>query len=474
MLEEEQREQSSEKRKITNYHDMIFFYYDKAVKALTELWDSFVFSQSRFWGPLIGKLIIVIASLLHFTLKTDTRDQGLLKPIRVILGLAIAVLGFLILTTLILIGGSFAAVFGLRNLGEYSRKEELLAWVPLLLLFSTVPLYGSTFIIDKLSYIFCFTIMLIGFDFLYGQCGILSLGHAGFAFMGSFLTAFFYTGTFGFQLPFLPSVVLSSFLVAVSGILLGLPSLRVKDEYLLIMTLAFTLSINAFFKSKYMAEITGLASGGLALNQPNFLGYFVAEGSPHQNYYFILICTVVLIFIAHNLMRRSQLGRAFVAIRCDTEVSKILGVSLTKYKVLAFSLSAFYAAFAGGLASLMTKFVSIENYKVFDSVDYYIGLVIGGMNSILGATLGGAFLAFQIDISQYFGNLVPGGKHLIHIFYGLILILTIYLSPSGVAGALSNFVKRKFIRATRRGSHYMFTPPDFSSKEIGSSPIKRK
>lgn len=462
-------------KRIISWYDAIFYYFDEATKRIGSLWDDFVFYFSRLLGPVVGKAFLSITGVFAYTLRRDEKTDVLSRIAKISVGLLLAIPIFLIIMFFALIAGAVATITGLRNIGEYKLKEELIAWLPIILVFVCLPFFLKPYYIDKLSFICCYFVLLIGLDFLFGQCGIFTLGHAGFAFLGTYLTAFLYNGTFGWHFPFLIAIPLAGLMVAALGLLLGLPSLRVKDHYLLVITLAFSLTISQVFKSKYLSEYSGMISGGLSVDQPAILSFAENIDQSIRNYLVILLYTVILLIGAHNLIRRSKIGRAFRVIKCDNEVSMILGVSPLKYKLMAFSLSAFYAACAGGLMLLITKFISPSDaFTVFDSINYYVALILGGSGSLFGAALGAIFMAFEVDLNRYLGDLTPHGQYLAQIFYGVLLILTIYIAPTGLAGKISGILKLRFNKTPRRGTQYMFPPPDNIRSESRSSPIKER
>ena len=461
-------------KKFNSYYDAIFFLFDESLKRMLEVWDDVRFALARGAGPLAGKAVLYLASVLAFTIRDSQKSSLPVRCLKIIIGLAIAVPLFLVMVGLVLLGGTLAGIFGLRNLGEYSWKEELIAWAPAIILLLFLPMWASPYVLSKLSLILSLAVLIAGFDFLVGHCGILTLGHAGFAFLGSFFAAFLVNGTFGLQLPYLAAVPISCVVVAAIGFILGLPSLRVKDHYLLVITLSFSISIPLIFKSRYLSKYSGLSSGGLFVDQPKYFSFLDSVDPTIQNYFFILISATVLIFFAHNLIRRSRVGRAFQAIKCDHEVSMILGVSLLRYKIFAFALSAFYAAYAGCMSLLLKKYVSIDSYTMFDTIDYYVSLVLGGMGSVLGVILGATFLGFEVDLTRFLSELVPKGQFLARIFYGMLLILTIYVAPKGLSSVIVSFIKSKLFRAPRRGQHYLSPEPDYSLIDSRNSPIKDK
>lgn len=463
---------SSKNRVFHNFQDRIFFVLYELSKIVGQACDEIMFRSVVAVGPVFGRAILSLFWVFAFALRNEQGPAVLLRPFKFLVGLVFFIPLFIFGIASIFVGGAVATFIGLRNLAEYSLSEEITAWSPLILFFLSAPFWFSPYWLEKTNIIFCLALLLLGFDLLYGQCGILTLGHAAFAYTGSFLTAFLYLGTLGVHVPFILAVTISSISVAAIGALMGLVSLRVKDRYLLVISLSFALSVPMILKSPYLREISGMANGGLPIEAPVFLSFLENVDSKYRNYYFLLLCAATFTVIAHNLLRRSQFGRALRILKCDNEVSKILGISPLRYKVMAFSLSAFYAAFAGGIGLLITNFCSIDMYPVMDSMDYYVGIVIGGPCTILGALVGGAFVSFDPDFTYFLGSIVPKGQYLARGFYGGLLILSVYFMPRGLAHIVSTFFRVTLTRKPTRGSHYRFPPPDHRFSENRISPIR--
>jgi branched-chain amino acid transport system permease protein len=195
---------------------------------------------------------------------------------------------------------------------------------------------------------------------------------------------------------------------------------------------------------------------------------------PTWNYFFVVGIVLFLIIFAYNLMHHSPLGRAFRTIKCDVEVSTILGIPVVKYKLLAFAMSATYASIAGSLIMYLNRFISSDSYTVNDSIDYIVAAVVGGPESILGCAIGGLFLTFQKDLSAGMGNFVLRGNHLARMFYGIIMILVVFVAPRGIAGEFSRKLKSRFISKTQRGKYYYSPPPDYDFLEMKGSTIKEE
>lgn len=360
-----------------------------------------------------------------------------------------------------LVGGSIFGILGFRNLGEYKLKEQLAAWLIFISIVLAAPSFLSGYALYKISLAFAYTLGVIALDFLYGQCGILSLGQGTFLLLGGYITVWCNNGFFGAKVPALLSIGIAAFSMTIIGVFLGAPSLRIKDYYLTIVTLAFSLAIPPIMKSQYLANFSGVREGGISfasIKPPDLLSLMKPET---LNYFIVVIPALVLIFIAYNIIHHSQIGRAFKTIRCDNEVSMIMGIPVVRYKFLAFMMCAVYAGFCGGFLTLLTKFIHPESYGFNDSVNFLVASVIGGPGSILGSFVGGTFLAYEQDLTMAIANFLPRGKDLARVSYGLILILAVVFVPMGIAGQLVSLLKSKFLPMGRRGSHQVAPPPDY-------------
>jgi branched-chain amino acid transport system permease protein len=214
--------------------------------------------------------------------------------------------------------------------------------------------------------------------------------------------------------------------------------------------------------------------GGLSVDQmpvPHFLAFI----SPQTYSYFFVVGTVMfLIIFAYNLMHHSPIGRAFRTIKCDVEISTILGIPVVKYKLLAFALSALYASTAGSLIMYLNKFISTDSYTVNDSIDYIVAAVVGGPESILGCSIGGLFLTFEKDIAASMGHLVFRGNFLTRMFYGVLMILIVFVAARGIGGEFTRRLKSKFLSKPQRGKYYYSPPPDYDFLNMKGSTIKEE
>jgi branched-chain amino acid transport system permease protein len=269
-----------------------------------------------------------------------------------------------------------------------------------------------------LSLIGVFSLVAIGLNLLTGYSGQISLGHSAFFAVGAYGSALL-TSRLG--LPFWLAVPLAGALAALIGAVVALPALRLKNLYLAIATLgAGIVTQRLIFEWR---SVTG-GGGGLEVPAPQLGPWTLAAG--WQMYYLILLCVVGGAWSAANLVR-SRTGRAMVMLRESEVAAGCLGIRVAKYKVIAFGLSGFYVAIAGGLYAFLVHYINPESFSVNLSIMFLAMIVIGGLGTITGSVLGAIF---YVAIPEIFRGIkdAPG------LVFGLSLIVAMVLMPRGLAG----------------------------------------
>jgi branched-chain amino acid transport system permease protein len=228
-------------------------------------------------------------------------------------------------------------------------------------------------------------------------------------------------------------------MAAAIGLLVGIPSLRIKGTYLAIATLASQLIIEWIIN--HTPAISGGASASLEVARPKIFGNELS--SQGELYYFTLTFAVLAIIATMNLVR-SRVGRAFVAIRDQDIAAEIIGINIFKYKLLAFAISSFYAGVCG---VLYTYYFGIANYEAFQivvSIDYLAMIIIGGLGSILGTILGAIFVTalpvfIRLMVEAFGGYIwdtaalsaVAASMRL--VIFGALIIFFLVVEPEGLA-----------------------------------------
>lgn len=315
-------------------------------------------------------------------------------------------------------------------------------------------------------------IAIMGLNVLVGYSGQLSLGHGAFMALGAYISAIL---AHRYKVDFLLTIPIAGVVTGVIGFLFGIPALRLSPLYLALATFALAVVTPSLIKRP--AAFTGGVQG-IVLIQPDPPGFAAnlfanvtgtVMTSDQWIYYITLFCTVVLFWLAWNLVRYRP-GRAMRAIRDGEVAAAASGVNIAAYKTLAFGVSAFYAGIAGSLFALSTGFVSPDTFPVSLSIQLLVGAVVGGLASIPGPLAGAVFAYFlPIESNQWVPaqTWIPSGivatvqKAGPAVVYGAILILIMIFVPNGVVGLVRTgyaALRHRLRGAADRESGQM--PPD--------------
>jgi len=277
-----------------------------------------------------------------------------------------------------------------------------------------------------------FIILAVSLNLSTGYLGQLPLGHAGFMAVGAYTGAIFWRSAI---LPGYASVAVGLFLAgvvaAVFGIIIGIPALRLRGDYLAIITLGFGEIIRVLINN--IPGITGGAQGLLGI--PRYSSFIV-----------VYICVILACAVIHTLMK-SRHGRAILSIRENEIASESCGIQTTYYKVMAFAVSAFFAGVAGALFAGNLGILVPGEFDFMTSINILMIVVLGGMGSMAGSVIAAAILTSLPVLMQ-------GLAQYRMIIYALMLIIVMIFKPSGLLGtydfSLSRLLER-FIRWARAG-----------------------
>ena len=270
-----------------------------------------------------------------------------------------------------------------------------------------------------------YIILAVSLNVATGYLGQLPLGHAGFMAVGAYASAIFMTrlGLRG-QGAFAVAAVLGGLAAALAGFLIGIPALRLKGDYLAIITLGFGEIIRVILTNLDDVlgfSFTGGAGGLLGIPKTtNFLNTFLWVG--------------ITCFLIHTLMK-SRHGRAIYAIRENEIAAEASGIPVTAYKTFAFVVSAFFAGVAGALYSGYLGILKPDNFKFMTSIEILVMVVLGGMGSMLGSVVSAAVLTALPEALRVFSDWRM-------IAYALLLILVMIFKPSGLMGQYDFSMKR--------------------------------
>ncbi len=303
-------------------------------------------------------------------------------------------------------------------------------------------------------------IVLLGLSFLTGASGQISIGNGAFMGVGAFATAIW--ANHHATTPIVVTLLISVAVGALFGLLLGLPATRLRGPYLAGMTLAFAVAFPAILSSfnSWTGGDSGLQLPNSVTAPPWLVGLFHA-GTPTLTTDtlwltdVVMVATGVAFFFMANLFA-SRTGRAMRLVRDNDVAAELVGVALPRTRVIAFVISAAYAALGGALWTLLNNSVSPATYGFALSITILAVIVIGGIGTISGAIIGGVVYAYSTNVIAWFvarTGLNPQGNlasQLNGIIFGALLIVTMMFSPLGIAGTIRHLRQRRALARERR------------------------
>ena len=341
------------------------------------------------------------------------------------------------------------------------------------LLLLGLPSVVTSFESSEWTLVLIFTIAIMGLNILVGYSGQISLGHGAFMALGAYTTAILVSR---YHLNYLLTIPIAGLVTGLVGFLLGIPALRLSALYLALATFALAVVTPSLIKRP--DKLTGGVQGILLVppDPPQFAkdAFATLTNGPQMSseqwlYYVSLVTGALLFWVAWNMLRHRP-GRAMRAIRDGEVAAAASGINVAGYKTLAFGMSAFYAGVAGSLYGLSTGYVSPDTFPVSLSFQLLVGTVIGGLASILGPLIGGAFVYWLPIVSsqtmaaqdwippQISSVFVKAGPA---VTYGALLILIMIFAPFGIVGLAASGYRA--LQARLRGAGERSTgqtPPD--------------
>jgi branched-chain amino acid transport system permease protein len=262
------------------------------------------------------------------------------------------------------------------------------------------------------------------------------LGHSAFFGFGAFASAWI-NNTMG--IPVFFAIPLAGLLTTAVGLIVGIPAGRIKGLYLAVATLASQFILQDFFARADW--FTGGASGALA----NPVSIFGFDFDTDERFFYVALTYLVIMYVAGANMMRTRDGRAFVAVRDHYLSAEIMGVNLTKYRILSFGISSFYAGVGGALFGHYLSFVSVEGFDILLSIQFLGMIIIGGLGSVMGALLGTAFMVLLPEVMEAILQLFQHTKwgsnpaitnglpYMKEMAIGLAIVLFLIFEPDGLA-----------------------------------------
>jgi branched-chain amino acid transport system permease protein len=337
-----------------------------------------------------------------------------------------------------------------------TRDRPWLVWVGILLIaFSLAVLpfalaqIGTTWV-RITNYAILYILLALGLNIVVGFAGLLDLGYIAFYAVGAYTYALLASPQFNVHLPFWIILPIGAAVAALFGVLLGAPTLKLRGDYLAIVTLGFGEIIRILLNN--LSRPVNITSGpqGIARIDPftldgfsfgtyqTFLGL---EWSGPIKYYYLLLLLALGIIVVNVRLQNSRIGRAWEAIREDEIAARAMGIDTRNLKLLAFAMGASFGGVAGGMFSAIQGFISPESFVLVESIMVVCMVVLGGMGNIWGVILGALLLSFAPEILRWtvtpvqealFGRMVIEPEVIRMLLFGLALVLVMLFRPAGL------------------------------------------
>ncbi|MET0345527.1 MAG: ABC transporter ATP-binding protein [Casimicrobiaceae bacterium] len=302
--------------------------------------------------------------------------------------------------------------------------------------------------ITNLAILFVF--LALGLNIVVGFAGLLDLGYIAFYAVGAYVYALLASPHFNLHLPFWIILPIGAAVACLFGALLGAPTLKLRGDYLAIVTLGFGEIIRIFLNN--LSQPVNITNGpqGITLIDPFRIGNFnfgqteVIGGltfSGPIKYYYLLLLVLIAAIVVNLRLQNSRIGRAWEAIREDEIAARAMGINTRNMKLLAFAMGASFGGIAGGMFSAIQGFISPESFVLLESVMVLSMVVLGGMGNVWGVIVGALLLSFTPEILRYtvepaqkavFGRMIVDPEVIRMLLFGFALVLMMLFRPAGI------------------------------------------
>ena len=279
-----------------------------------------------------------------------------------------------------------------------------------------MPLVANNYVLNTFSDVWFYVIVCLGLNIVVGYAGLLDLGYAAFFAVGAYTTAIL-TTTFGMN--FWLTIPFAMFFAAISGVIIGGPTLRLRSDYLAIVTLGFGEIVRLSARN---LEITGGSSGIYGIERPFFFGIEM-NGNIHF-YYAFLMLAFLAIFVSYRL-QYSRLGRAWQYVREDEDAAEAMGINRVRVKLSAYVIGAVFGGVAGSFFAVKMTAISPETFMFTQSILILLGVVIGGMGKIPGVICGAFILVLFPEIFRFVGDMRL-------LAFAVIMLIIMLKRPQGL------------------------------------------
>ncbi|ODA39743.1 branched-chain amino acid ABC transporter permease [Desulfosporosinus sp. BG] len=300
-----------------------------------------------------------------------------------------------------------------KILGRRKTQGVLLAVLSLLVIL--LPLVANNYIEEVATNTLFYIVLALGLNIVVGYAGLVDLGYAAFFAVGAYTTGIFMKFGLNFWLT-IPIAILFS---VIAGIIIGGPTLRLRSDYLAIVTLGFGEITRITARN---LKITGGASGLVGIQRPSIFGHILNQIT---DFYYLFLVLVVLAIIVAIRLHNSRLGRAWQYIREDEDAAEAMGIDPVKTKLYAYMIGASFGGIAGAFFAVKMTAISPETFAFTQSALILLAVILGGMGKIPGAILGAVFLVLFPEIFRGIGQMRM-------LLFGILLVIIMIFRPQGL------------------------------------------
>jgi branched-chain amino acid transport system permease protein len=337
-----------------------------------------------------------------------------------------------------------------------TRRNPQLAWAGIALVAATLLVlpfalaYGGTFWVRITNQAILYCFLALGLNIVVGFAGLLDLGYIAFYAVGAYVYALLASPHFNLHLPFWVILPIGAAVACLFGVLLGTPTLKLRGDYLAIVTLGFGEIIRIFLNN--LSQPVNITNGpqGLYMIDPFRIGDFSfakpekilgLDFSGPVKYYYFFLAALIAVIVVNMRLQDSRIGRAWEAIREDEIAARAMGINTRNIKLLAFAMGASFGGIAGGMFAATQQFISPESFILVESVMVLAMVVLGGMGNIWGVVLGAVLLSFVPEILRFtvepvqkaiFGRMLLEPEVIRMLLFGLALVGMMLFRPAGI------------------------------------------
>ncbi len=341
-----------------------------------------------------------------------------------------------------------------KSLTKNIPVKVISAYVMLVVVLAVLPFVtgmtlGNSWV-RTLDFALLYIMLALGLNIVVGYAGLLDLGYIAFYAVGAYTYALLASPQLGIHWPAWVILPIGALVAGFAGVLLGAPTLRLRGDYLAIVTLGFGEIVRLFMNNldrpvnitngpQGINQIDPVVIGGFSFDQMIMIGDFKVTAAYLYYYLFLLLAALTVLFCLR--LQSSRIGRAWVAIREDETAAKAMGINTRNVKLLAFAMGASFAGVAGGLFAGFQGFVSPESFVLTESIMILCMIVLGGLGHIPGVIVGAILLTLTPEVirdfinplqKQLLGRSIVDPENLRMLLFGLALIVMMLFRPKGL------------------------------------------